>query len=93
MVWQAEEWQSASGLWHCGCVKDLAHDSNAWYLPARILNLTPAAYVKFMVDNYNPIVQVSTDKCLVFFSWEKQSDMRLFKNFINKKARDYNFQI
>ena len=92
MVWQAEEWESVSG-WHCGCVKDLAHDSNAWYLPARILNLAPADYIKYMIDNFNPIVHTNKDKCLIFFSWEKQADMRKFKNFINKKARECNFQI
>ena len=93
MLWKAEEWQSSSGRWHCGCLDDLAHDSNAWYLPARILNMTPAQYVKFMIDNYNPNIYVSAEKCLVFFSWDKQADMRKFKNFINKKARECNFQI
>ena len=94
MIWQASEWQSASGLWHCGCLDKLGQDSNAWYLPARILGLTPANYIKLIIAKYKPDdVYVNTEKCLVFFSWKSQAQMRLFKNMINAEARKKNFQI
>jgi len=94
VIWKAEEWQSESGYWHCGCLEKLGQNSNAWYLPARILNLTPADYIKFMIKEYKPDrIYANKEKCLVFFSWSNQADMRLFKNFINKKAREANFNI
>ena len=93
MLYKQTEWESESG-WHCGCVDNLGKNSNAWYLPARILGLNPADYIKFIIKNYKPDnIWVDSEKYLVFFSWKNQSDMRLFKNFINKKARECNFQI
>ena len=87
------EWETASG-WHCGCVDDLAHGSNAWYLPARILDLTPAHYIQYVLKEFKPDnIYINKEKCLFFFSWKNQTDMRKFKNFINKKAREKNFQL
>ena len=93
MLYKCEEWQSGSGLWHCGCMENLAGGSNEWYLPARILGLSPAAFVQYMIKEFNPLVTANKEKGLVFFSWQKQADMRKYKNFINKKARECNFQI
>ena len=93
MLYKMTEWKSASGKWYCNCVDDLAGTAGLWQTPARILDLTPAAYVKFVVEHYHPDVYYNEEKCLVFFSWKDQSQMREFKRFINKKAREKNFQI
>ena len=45
------EWESPSG-WHSGDVSDLAHMSNAWWYPARLLGLSPADYILFL-NEYN----------------------------------------
>ena len=93
MLYKCEEWESISG-WHCGCLLDLGHDSNLWYLPARILDLTPAQFITFMIENYKPDhIYLNAEKCLFFYSWDKQEDMRKYKNMINAAARKKNFQI
>ena len=94
MVWQAEEWE-INGKWYCNCVKALGTPHMAeWQIPARILDMSPAQYLQFVIDNYKPDhIYANKEKCLVFFSWSKQADERKFKNFINAKAREKNFQI
>lgn len=94
MLWKASEWETSSG-WHCNCTDNLAGGSSLWYLPARILNISPADLIILMKDKYNAEVNFcgTKDNFIVLFTWEKQSDMRLWKNFINRKAREINFQI
>ena len=88
------EWESGSGHWCCNCIDDLGHGSGEWYLPARILDLTPAQFIKFLMENYKPdYYHYNEEKCLFFYSWKKQEDMRKFKRFINAAARKKNFQI
>ena len=94
MLWQAKEWLSEGSGWHCGCLDDLGKGSNAWHLPARILGITPAAFVELVVKQYKPdYVYFSEEKCLFFYSWKSQTAERKFKNFINAEARKKNFQI
>lgn len=93
MLWVAKEWQGSSGKWYCGCVDKLGSDSGAWFIPARILGWDPADYIEYVIKNFNPNVYYNKEKCLVFFSWEKQADMRRYKNWINAAARKINYQI
>lgn len=94
MLYKMSEWQSVTGYWHCNCVDDLAGTSGLWWVPARIMSLTPAAYIKWVIKEYKPDkIYANKEKCLVFFSWKNQTQMRKFKNQINKKAREKNFQI
>ena len=94
MIFRLSEWQSPTGYWHCGCTDDLAHDSGAWYLPARILNLAPAQYIKLVLEEYKPDDYfLDADKCLFFFSWKSQIAEARFRNYINKKAREVGFTI
>jgi len=93
MLYKLTEWESESG-WHAGCLDDLGHDSNVWYLPARILGLSPAQFIEWLIKNYKPDhTHFCKDKCLFFFSWSSQSMMRQYKNLINAEARKKNFQI
>lgn len=93
MLWKMTEWKAPSGQWYCNCVDKLASNAGAWYTPARILGWEPADYVEYVIKNYHPNVFYSAEKCLVFFSWDSQSDMRKYKNWLNKIAREKNFQI
>lgn len=93
MLWVAKEWSSPSGRWHCNCTEKLSADSAAWFIPARILGWEPADYVEYVIKTFNPIVHYSKEKCLVFFSWEDQIQMRKYKNWINAAARKVNYQI
>lgn len=89
MVFKMTEWYDGC-YWHCACVDNLAVGSGHWLHGARILGIPAAEYVEYVIKNYNPIVWHNSDCSILFFKWEKQSDERRFKNFINKKAREYN---
>ena len=93
MLYKMTEWQSQTGKWHCNCVENLAGNGGYWAHPARILGMELSAYVKWVIDTYNPEVYYNEEKCLVFFSWSNQAQMRKFKNYINAAARKVNYQI
>jgi len=88
-----EEWETSTG-WKCGDLQDLGKGSNYWWLPARMLQMTPANYLKWVIENFKPDeVYHSDDYSLVGWSWKSQNKMRVFKNKLNALARQYNFMI
>lgn len=94
MLYQQTEWQSPSGAWHCNCVDNLAGGSGTWYLPARILGLAPADFLEMLITNFKPDHFVyDKEKCFCQWSWNSQSLMRKYKNWINAAARKANFQV
>lgn len=93
MLYHMVEWQSPTGRWHCGCIDNLARNSGHWAHPASILGMPLVNYVEWVIINYHPIVWHNEDCSLVFFSWDKQSDMRKYKNYINAAAKKINYQI
>lgn len=87
------EW-GTSGRWTCGDVSDLAANSNLWWYPCCLLELTPVDYVKLLIEKYNATelrYHFKYDVLIYYFS--SLEDCRKFKNFINKKAREKNFII
>lgn len=93
-IWKASEWETVGMGWHANCVDNLAGGSALWYHPARILNITPAAFVELLVKEYKPDnLFYSEEKNLLVFTWKDQAQMRHYKNFINAQARKANYQI
>ena len=88
------EWEDSSGNWHCGDIEDLGKGSNLWWLPARMLGMTPAAYLEWVITNYKPDnVYYSDDASFVGWNWKSQTAMRKMKNDLNAKARTKGFMI
>ena len=88
------EWQGANGNWYCNDVSDLSSVRSLWWAPARMLNLSPADYVKWLVENFHPDqVLYNQERDVLIYSWKKIADMRVFKNKINALARQYKFII
>ena len=85
-IYKAEEWQTASGQWHC-TDPDLIGRGDQWLIPAKILNMSIVDYLVMMKDNFNAIVNIREDGGFAYCCWESQSDMRKYKNWINAKAR------
>lgn len=87
------EWESVSG-WHTGDVSDLAHNSNAWYLPARMLGLPLTDYILLLINDFHAIdFFFDKDKGLLFWHWKNYNDCHRWTLFINKKAREKKFFI
>ena len=85
-VLKFEEWQNASGTWCCGGLKWLGQLPNQWYYAPRRLGISLTDYIEMLKNKYNAKVIFSND--VLIFYWAKQSEMRLFKNWINKQFRD-----
>lgn len=90
-IYKMEEWQSGSGNWYCNDTSDLGKGSGLWWHPARILGMTAADFITLLVKEYH-VDNIQFNNILIY-SWKKQSDMRKFKNFINKKAREASYMI
>ena len=89
-----EEWQGISGDWYCNDTSNLSQGSGYWWLPARMMKLSPAQYIQWVIDNFHPdAISHSKDCSYVGFSWKNQNEMRKFKNKINALARQENFMI
>lgn len=86
-IYKAEEWQSASGKWHC-TDPNLIVRGDQWLIPAKILNMSIVDYLTMMKENFNAIVSIKEDGTFAYCYWESQTDMRKYKNWINAKARE-----
>ena len=87
------EWEDYDGV-HCADTSDLGKGSAIWYLPARMMNMKPAEYLNWVIKNYNPdIIKHSKDCSTVWFVWKDQTTMRIYKNYINKIAREKSYLI
>lgn len=87
------EWQGGSGRWYCDDIDVLSKERNPWFLPARLLGLTPAQYLQWVIDNYSPDhFMHNADYSFVGWSWDhkNQGKMRKFKNKINSLAKEHN---
>ena len=94
MLYKMTEWESPCSGWYCGNIDALGKNSNAWWLPARILNLTLTDYIQLLITKYKPdYIHFNKESFLLSFSWVNQAAMRKFKNDINAAARKVNFQI
>lgn len=93
-IYELSEWQSPSGQWHCSNVQDLANNSGRWWIPCRILKISPEQYVLLLKEKFNVSKIEYIKSCnLLMFSWDNKEDMRRYKNLINRKARETNFKI
>jgi len=73
--------------------QNLGKKYQQWVVPCRILGVTPAEYARILKEDYNALIRYYPEKGLLSRCWESQSDMRRWKNYINKKARERNFHI
>ena len=93
-IYQLSEFQSASGTWSVVCVDVLGKKGTHWYYPARALGISIESFINELQDKYKAKIDIySKENCFVGYSWEKQSDMRKFKNKVNACARKRNFTI
>jgi len=94
MLYKQTEWKS-NERWHCNCVDNLAGGSGYWWHPARIMGISPAEFLKWLLSqDFKPdFISHNEDCSFVGWSWKNQTQMRKYKRFINKLAREKNYQI
>lgn len=82
------EWQGAGDQWLCNDTSDLTSIRSKWWLPARMLNLSPADFVKMLIEKFKPDnIWYSKEYDVLGYSWKNINECRLFKNWLNKEAR------
>ena len=87
------EWQGARS-WYCGDTLDPKSIGAKWWAPARMLNISPAEFVQLLIDKFHPdFIKYDEERDVLVYSWRKQADMRLFKNWLNAQARKHNFNV
>lgn len=87
------EWEQC-GQWYCNDVSCLSSMRSKWWIPARALGISPADFVKLLIDKFKPsYIRYSLEHNMLIYAWDKQADMRKFKNYINKVFRDRKFKI
>ena len=92
-LYKASEWKGRCGYWYCSDVEDIAHDSGAWWIPARILEISLTDFVKMLINDFNvSYIHYSEEYNFLNYRWESQADMRRYKNMINAAARKKNFR-
>lgn len=82
-----EEWQSATGRWYCNDTSDLTSARALWYTPARLLNISLEEFVRMLINDFQ-VDTINFDGKTLIYSWDSLSKCRLFKNWLNKKARE-----
>ena len=88
------EWQGDGGNWYCNDVSDLSSVRCKWWAPARMMNISPAEYVQWLIDNFKPdTIKYYQEQDVLIYSWKNQTNMRVFKNKLNALARKYNYII
>lgn len=93
-VYEAKIWQGQSGKWYCNDTSHLGAGSGEWYLPARILGISPAEFIEYLISNFKPdYCYYNIEKNFFSYSWSSQLNCNKWKLYINKKAREVNFQI
>lgn len=91
-LYKASMWQGGSGKYHCSDIEDLGHGSGRWWVPCRILNISPADYVKLLVEKFKvSTIRFNYEMNFLQFNWDKESDCRAYKNWINAEARKANY--
>ena len=81
------EWQGSSGLWYCNDVSDFTSKRGLWYTPARLLNVSLEEFVRMLINDFQ-VDYISFDGKTLIYAWNSLSKCRLFKNWLNKKARE-----
>ena len=92
MILKLTEWQSESGAWHCADVSALAAGSSRWEHLPRVWQMEPVDWLKMLVETYHATVTMF-DNGMIYFYWDKQSDMRKYKCDTNKKSRSIKYSI
>lgn len=94
-VYKVTEWQGGGkdGYWYCEHTSSYPVGVEKWVCPSRILGITPADFIKFIMKEYNAEIFGRADGSFVGWRWKNYADCHRYVLFINRKAREKGFQI
>ena len=90
-IYKCTTWTSPTGREHCGDLSDLKNNSNAWWIPCRILGIAPTDFILLLKETFNASnFYYREEGNVLLYSWEKKEDAIRYKNWINEMARKAN---
>lgn len=97
-MYKTTEWESPTGKWYVADTSDLAHDSAAWWIPARILGISLEEFVNLLINEYHATIDgwypnSNKGKSLLLFSWKEYKYAHQYLLMINRVARNKNWTI
>jgi len=96
-LYKVTEWKQGSS-WSAGDTSDLAHDSNLWYIPPRMLGISLEDWILKLKNEFNATgfhfyPKANGGKSLLIYHWENYNDCHRYVLWINKKSREGNWTI
>lgn len=90
-LYKTTMWEDAAGDYLVNDVTSMTSIAIKWWIPMRMLNLTPTEYLKMLKDKfYINSAHYSETADVLTFTFANEADARRYKNWINKQARDRN---
>lgn len=91
-LYKASSWQGGSKQWYCSDIEDLGNHSGRWWIPCRILGISPESYVQILVETFKvSYISFNKEKNFLSFSWNNSVDCNKYKNWINQMAKKANY--
>ena len=94
-ILRLEEFECA-GWWYCTATKEIGKIGNKWYTIPFALKMSSYDFVDLLITKFKPdkisLKEGSLGSVLIY-AWKKQSDMRVFKNWVNAQLRKVQFYV
>lgn len=94
-ILRLEEFECA-GEWHCAATKEIGKIGNKWYTLPFALKMSAYDFVELLITKFKPdniSLREGPLGSVLIYSWNKQTDMRVFKNWINAQLRKVQFYV
>jgi|GEM_PF-3882093 len=92
MLYQEKEFKAGNNYYSIGAAV-VGKRYHSWMVPCRILGLTPAEYVKLLIEEFNAIVTYSPKQKFLSRHWKNVNDFNRWRLYINREARQKNYQV
>lgn len=93
-LYHVQEWQSTSGRWFCNDVEDLSGVSAKWWIPCRMLGISPIDYILLLINEFKVSeIKYNREKDYLFFYWNNYNDCHKYALWINKCGKRANLII
>lgn len=87
-LYKCSEWEDLAGRWYVNGTSNIMNGSGAWWIPARILNISLTDFVKLLVDEYHVShLFYSIKHDVLIFSWDNYKDAHRWLLYINRIAK------
>jgi hypothetical protein len=89
-----EPWDDGNGNFHVNDCTDLKSIRGLWWVPARMLGISPAEYVELLIVRFKvDKIKYLQEADVLIYSWNSLQKARDFKNWLNQEARKRQYVI